>query len=110
MYTKGAAAKIMNGVRQQWGCGHATGSNRSSILWLTSVLRFPRLSGDQASYQISADISCDCTPTIDLVALQLNDSAVLIVTSGNGLYPPNLNATEAFARKAYTRAIGTLGG
>jgi len=100
----------MHNVREQWDCGHPNDSVRSSILWIASVLAFPRLSGDQASYQIAAVTTADFTPTVDLIALRLNDSAVLIVTSGNGVSAPDLNATEAFARQAYTRAKSRLGG
>jgi len=108
VYSKGTAAQIMNDVREQWGCSAPADSRR--YVWLASVLRVPRLSSDQASYQITEDISCDCTPTFDIIALRVNDSAVLIVTSGNGFYAPNLKATEAFARQAYTRATSKLGG
>jgi len=108
MYTKGTAAQIMNSVREQWDCPNPTDSVRSSILWSASVLRVPRLSGDQASYQISLVTTAPFTPTIDIIALRLNDSAVLIVTSGNGFYAPDLIATEAFAVRAYTRAKSTL--
>jgi hypothetical protein len=108
VYTKGTAAQTMNDIRAQWDCPAPTDSR--CYLWLTSVLLVPHLSVDQASYQITEDISCDCTPTLDIIALRLTDSAVLIVTSGNGFYAPNLNAAEAFARKAYTRATSKLGG
>jgi len=66
-------------------------------------LSFPRVASDQVSEQlVVSDL-----PRIEFIYLRVNDSAILTVAVES---PQSAKSTEAFVRKAYTRAKSTLGG
>jgi hypothetical protein len=101
VYAKGTSAQRMNDLRVPRPICSALN---------VAAFGFPRLASDQVSYLLTDPHAPLPSSGEDFIALPVNDSAVMIVSSTGPSGAQTEKGLETFARNAYARAKSKLGG